>query len=310
MKVSSIIVAEGKCLDISLCLSSANQIANEIVIIDIGIDNVVLAKIKSEFPNIKFKKLDKPEYVELIRQESFKYAQHPWILLLDPDEYLSPDLVRYIQQLDEITLKEHTHFKIPRQNYIFGKWMAHSRWWPDYQIRLFLKDNISWPIQLHAQPVLTGKCFIIPAFENEKLEMNARTLVHHNYANVIEYLDKAERYAGIEAQEIVNSGHDFTVIEAMRKATSEFISRFFADKGYKDGMHGFILALLQMFYYVLVFIYYWERKGYPEISTPTAIKASEQLFIKSSKEVFYWLSRDKIVRGKDAFVANLKSKLL
>lgn len=310
MELTALIVAEGECPDIGLTLSSVSEITKEILLIDIGIESAVKKDIIAKYPAIRLEMMERPEYVELIRQPSFQLVHSPWILLLDPDEYLSPDLIRYLKEMDEDVVTNHTHFKIPRQNYIFGKWIAHSRWWPDYQIRLFRKDSIDWPPKLHAQPVLTGSGYIIPAFENEKVEMNARTIVHHNYTSIVQYLDKAMRYAKVEAQEIIDSEKELTLLDACRRATSEFISRFFADKGYKDGAHGFVLAILQMFVSILVFLYVWEKRGYPEMTTTTLIRGIDQLFIKTSKEIFYWLNRERITKGAEALISTIRSKLL
>ncbi len=310
MDISALVVAEGPCPDIHLTISSVSELAKEVVIIDIGLDPETKKRIKTDHPNVRFFWLEKPEFVELIRQKSLEFTVNPWVLLLDPDEYLSPDLVRYLKALDSEIVEGHTHFKIPRQNYMFGKWIAHSRWWPDYQIRLFQKDAIQWPPKLHAQPILQGKGYIIPAFENEKLEMNARTIVHHNYTSILQYLEKNVRYARVEAEEIVQSNAEFTIVDATRRATSEFISRFFADKGYKDGIHGFVLAFLQAFYSILIFLDVWEKRGYPEASQTTVLRGADQLFVKTSKEVFYWLRRDRLAKGRDALVNRIRSKLL
>ncbi len=310
MDISALVVADGPCPDIHLTLSSVSELAKETIIIDIGIDPDTKQKIKNDYPNARFFRLDKPEFVEIIRQQTLDYTSHPWVMLLDPDEYLSPDLVRYFKEIEEDIIADHTHFKIPRQNYIFGKWISHSRWWPDYQVRLFMKDSIEWPPKLHAQPILKGKGYIIPAFENEKLEMNARTIVHHNYTSVLQYLEKNIRYAKVEAQEIIDTGSEYTILDAMRKATSEFISRFFADKGYKDGIHGLVLALLQTFYSFLVFLDVWEKQGYQEVSQTTVLRGADQFFVKTSKEIFYWLQRDRLSKGKDALVSRIRSKLL
>ncbi|HNS95281.1 MAG TPA: hypothetical protein PKG71_04925, partial [Candidatus Woesebacteria bacterium] len=109
---------------------------------------------------------------------------------------------------------------------------------------------------------------------------------------------------------IIDAEGEFTLVDATRKATSEFISRFFADKGYKDGAHGFVLALLQAFYYILVFLNVWERQGYKNTTQYTVLKATDQFFVKTSKEVFYWLKREKLSKGKDALMNRLRSKLL
>ncbi len=308
MQISSIIVAEGTCPDISLTLSSATDVSAEVILIDIGLDPATRIQVENSRPDLKIINLNKPEYVELIRQETLAHANHEWVLLLDPDEYLSPELVKLIR---ESTIEEgYTHLKIPRQNYIFNKWISHSRWWPDYQIRLFKKDCITWPKTLHAQPELTGKGFIVGAFEDQKLEMRACAIVHHNYTSILQYLEKAIRYARVEATELVTKDDHYTILDACKRATSEFVSRFFADKGYKDGAHGLVLALLQVFYNLLVYMFVWEKKGYPEVTQTNLMKSTTQLFITTSKEILYWMSREKITRGPEKVMNWLKRQVM
>jgi (heptosyl)LPS beta-1,4-glucosyltransferase len=306
MESSAIIVADGLCPDIHLTISSARAIAKEIILVDIGIDIAIRRKLQQEYDDITIKKMDRPDFVELIRQETFSFAKYDWVLLLDPDEYLSPDLIRYIQALNPESIASHTHFKIPRQNYIFGKWISHSRWWPDYQVRLFRKDSVQWPQILHAQPLITGKGYVIPAFENEKVEMNARTIVHHNYTGIIHYLEKATRYARVEAEDILSQKKEFTLLDATRRATSEFISRYFAEKGYRDGAHGFVLAILQMFYCILVFAFVWEKNGYKDVSPISLQKSTNQIFLSTSKEIIYWMRREKLIKGIWTMVSRMR----
>ncbi len=308
MQITSLIVAEGACPDIHLTIGSVKDISMEIVIVDIGMDPAVRKQIASDHPTIVWQNMDKPEYVELIRQRTFELAGYPWILLLDPDEYLSPGLVTFIKQTNEDQIS--SYFRFPRQNYIFGKWIAHSRWWPDYQIRLFKKDSINWPTTLHAQPTLIGNGYLVGAFEDEKLEMSASAIVHHNYTNVSQYLEKAIRYARVEAEGMSVHEEQYTLVDACKKATSEFISRFFSDQGYKDGMHGFALALLQMFYSLLVYLFFWEMNGYPPVPQIQILRSVKQLFVTTSKEMYYWLHRSKLVKGMEGVVSRLKSRAM
>ena len=308
MQITTLIVAEGNCPDIHLTLGCAKEVSMEIVIVDIGVDKEVRKKISTESPAIVWKEMEKPEYVELIRQLTFKLASCPWILLLDPDEYLSPGLVTFIKQTNEDQVN--SYFRFPRQNYIFGKWIAHSRWWPDYQIRLFKKDSINWPTTLHAQPTLIGNGYLVGAFEDEKLEMNASAIVHHNYTNITQYLEKAIRYARVEAEGMSATDEQYTIVDACKKATAEFISRFFSDKGYKDGMHGLALALLQMFYSLLVYLFFWEKNGYPPAPQVQIMRAIKQLFVTTSKEMYYWLHRSKLVKGMEGALTRFKARVM
>jgi (heptosyl)LPS beta-1,4-glucosyltransferase len=183
-------------------------------------------------------------FAELIREDLKSFAKEEYILFVDHDEVIPPSLKNFILE----NYKKYDYMSIPRKNIIFNKWIKHSRWWPDYQIRLIKKDKVFWEkdIDIHKQPELKGKGLIIEA--KEELAM-----IHYNYQNIDEYITKALHYAKQEANQIVRKNKKFSLSQALSLSISEFVSRYYADEGYKDGMHGFVLATLQMFYFFLVF---------------------------------------------------------
>ena len=110
-------------------------------------------------------------------------------------------------------------------------------------------------------------------------------ITHYNYKNIDEYFSKFTRYAKAEAY---NSQH-LTLNETIKKSVSEFISRYFANNGYKDGMHGFTLAIFQMFYPLLVYFYFWETKKYIEKDEASLPIKSQQFFKQGFIEINHWL---------------------
>ncbi len=73
----------------------------------------------------------------------FTKANHEWILNLDADEQVTPELADEITQT--ISQEQTANgYLIPRKNIIFGKWIEHTNWYPDYQLRLLkrLKENL------------------------------------------------------------------------------------------------------------------------------------------------------------------------
>ncbi|MDO9028473.1 MAG: hypothetical protein Q7U68_06405 [Candidatus Roizmanbacteria bacterium] len=199
---------------------------------------------------------------------------------MDPDEIVPPGLKTIIQS----QLTSYDYFKIPRKNIIFGRWIRHSRWWPDYQIRLFKKDKVVWPKIIHRQPKVTGNGYTVEAREE-------LALLHHNYQNIDEYLSKFRRYAKYEAKEIYDSKMDLTFSSAIQKALNELISRYFAGEGYKDGSQGLVLAFLQMFYYLIVYFYFLEMKKF---KIDGEIK-EEEFFRKGLKETLYWKKKKSLI---------------
>ncbi len=186
-KISTIIVAKGNPRHLVEAVQSVNEWVEEIVVVDLGIESIVKTKLKI-FPKISFKTLKKDvPYVELIREEVKKYAKNDWLLYLDPDEILPSTLAKKLMSTNGID-----YVSIPRKNIIFGKWLKHSRWWPDYQVRFFKKNSVTWPKVIHQQPETSGKGIFFDAREEFSIQ-------HFNYETLDEYIDKARRYAKSEA---------------------------------------------------------------------------------------------------------------
>src|SRR3990167_11474658 len=251
--ITAIIVAKDFPPHIFETVESTKDIADETVILDIGLHQEIIEKLK-DTRNIRIItiKNDIP-YVELIREESKSYAKTQYVLFLDPDEVIPPTLAKKILQ----EYKKYDYISMPRKNIIFGKWMEHARWWPDHQIRLFKKDSVIWHQKLHAKPTVHGNRLTLDAQEN-------LAITHHNYENITEYLMKMIRYAKSDASE--KSKTEYQLSDGLKDGLNEFISRYFAGEGYKDGMHGFVLSFLQLMYYPLFYFYFWEMKKYETVN--------------------------------------------
>lgn len=281
---SAVIVIKDCPEHIFKTLDSVRSFVDEVVIGDIGIDAELLEKLK-KIENIKIVTVTKKvPYVELIREELHGQAKGDYILVLDPDEIVPSALATLL----ESAVGKYDYVKVPRKNIIFGKWIEHSRWWPDYQVRFFRKGAVTWPTVLHAQPKVEGSELLI-----DPKEENA--LVHYNYKDLDEYLLKAPRYAKAEAVETLRSAQSDTGAQGdtsftyfSKKALSEFIGRYFADDGYKDGMHGFVLAFLQMMYYFLVYFYVWELGGRKEVDQKSLLQGALQFFSDALYEISFW----------------------
>ncbi|KKP67825.1 MAG: Glycosyl transferase family 2 [Candidatus Roizmanbacteria bacterium GW2011_GWA2_35_19] len=284
-KISAIIVVKDNPPYIFKTVDSILDFVSEIVIVDIGIENSLSEKLKKN----KLIKLVKIQgtvpYVEKIREKTKELASYEHILFLDPDEVVQPELKKIILE----NYLKYDYFKIPRKNIIFGRFIKHSRWWPDYQIRFFKKNSVKWPLIIHRQPKVLGKGFEVEAKES-------LSLLHYNYQNLDEYLSKAKRYAKYEAKEFASENQVVSFSQTVRRSLNEFISRYFAGEGYRDGVEGFVLAFLQMFYYFLVYFYYLETKEFK-----SSEKINEEEFFRIGlKESLHWKKKksikDKIVK--------------
>lgn len=281
--LSAVIVAKNNPSKIFQTIESIQSIVSEILIIDIGLDYSISEKLKT-ITQIKIIPWKNPaHFIELIRQEIFDLAHSDYILYMDPDEMLTEELAALIQS----NFEKYDFISIPRKNIIFERWIQHARWWPDYQVRVFNRKKVTWPKTLHAQPETQGTGLTLDAQEN-------LAIVHYNYLNLDEYMVKMTRYAKSEAQKKVELKEELTLKTTVQKSLSEFMSRFFADKGYKEGMHGFTLSFLQMMYYFLVYFYYWEAQKYPSINTNELVDESHTFFKQGLKETTFWVQNESI----------------
>lgn len=202
-------------------------------------------------------------YVEPARNEALAAAQHEWILLLDADEVITPELQKLIGATTDKA--SHDAYFVARKNIIFGAWVQHTGWWPDYVLRLFKNGTVSWSDEIHAVPVVRGTTGYLPAKESA-------AIVHYNYGSVSEFVERLDRYTTIQAQE---KRHDTQKIVSEEQAwqvfADEFARRFFAEKGYKDADHGLFLSFLQAFSEVVVAAKTWEHASFPRSKNTTQL---------------------------------------
>lgn len=297
-KISGVMVVKNNPRYLFESLTSILDLVSELIIIDIGIDKNIKLKLQT-VKKVKIITIKKEvAYVELIRQESKQFASYDYILFIDPDEKWPPALKKLIKS----DLNNYDYFLIPRKNFIFGKWIKHSRWWPDYQIRIFKKDRLFWPKELHRQPKISGKGFRVEAKEN-------LAIIHYNYENIDQFFSKMTRYAKAEAKSLIKKNKSLTVQETIKKSVSELISRYFAFEGFRDGVHGFVLAVLQMFYPFLVYFYYWEQKKYQGLLKEEPYFQINDFFRQGLKETNYWLTEKKLLKGISRFKRRIENIL-
>lgn len=275
MKITGITIIKRRPDHIYACLASLDKLADEIMVVDIGMDSSLKEEIR-KMKKVTLIEEDHVEYVELIRERVKNKAKHEYVFFLDADEELSSSLIEELKKID----KKYGVIKIPRKNMVFGSWVQHSRWWPDYQVRLFKKNALIWPTNIHAQPVIKG-------IEYELAPEEKNAILHHNYDSIDDFITRMMRYAKVEASEKIDGKKEYHLKEATQAAISEFVGRYFAGEGYKDGMLGFTLAMLQLFYSFLVYFYYWEKRKYSADIEEPAINI-KRFFAQGLTEVIYW----------------------
>ena len=276
-------------------IASVKDLADEIVVVDMESDDgtaEVAKKLGAKVFNHK-----RTGYVEPARNFGIEKATNSWVLILDADEEIPVKLAQKIKQI--VKNPKADYFRIPRKNIVFGKWLKHSRWWPDYNIRLFKKGSVTWNEVIHMVPMTAG----IGADIEEKEEL---AIIHHNYDSIEQYIERMNRYTTLHALLRVKEGYKFNWKDLIVKPSNEFLSRYFFGEGYKDGLHGLALSLLQAASELSLYLKIWQKEKFTD-STPE-VRDVITTMREEEKDLHYWQS-DAIYKESGKFVDRIRRKL-
>ncbi len=297
-KISVVINTRNEEKNLPRAINSVKNLADEIVVVDMESEDATVSIAKKAGAKVFSHK--KTGYVEPARNFAISKATGDWVLILDADEEISTDLGKKIKQVST-DKKSSDYYRVPRKNIVFGKWLKHSRWWPDYNIRLFKKGSVIWSEIIHSVPETHGIGADLP-------DQERYAIIHHHYSTVSQYLERMFNYTTIQAKEQVSSGYVFTWHDLIRRPTGEFLSRFFAGEGYKDGVHGLALSLLQAFSELIVVVKVWEIQKLRDEELNT--REIDKTFAQVEVELDYWLEKSKIRKYSlsDKFFRKLLTK--
>lgn len=278
-KISIVINTLNEEKNLSRAIASVKSLADEIVVVDMesGDNTVEIAKKLGA----KVYSHKKTGYVEPARNFAIGKATGEWVLILDADEELPKSLVSKLKEV--VKNSKADYFRLPRKNIIFGKWIKHSRWWPDFNIRFFRKGFVSWNEVIHGVPMTQGKGGEIEGKENY-------AIIHYHYNSLDEYLERLVRYTSIQSKLLMENGYVFSWTDLIKKPLGEFLGRYFAGQGYKDGIHGLALGFLQAFSELVLYLRIWEKQGFRE--EELSHKEIKNEFGKAMKDVSWWIRKE------------------
>ena len=293
-KISVVINTLNEEKNLPRAISSIKNFADDIVVCDMQSDDNTI-KVAEDLGALVFEH-KRTGYVEPARNFAISKASGEWVLILDADEEVPAKLREKLRLL--ATNPQADYYRIPRKNIVFGSWLKHSRWWPDFNIRFFKKGKVSWNEVIHSVPMTIGKGMDLPQEED-------LAIIHYNYSSVEDYLERMNRYTTIQSKNLIEEGHKFIWKDLVKKPLSEFLSRYFGGEGYKDGLHGLALSLLQAFSELILYIKVWQSEKFlPQATTPEEV---EKEFRQATNEIDWWLT-DTAIKSRD-FVASIPHRI-
>jgi glycosyltransferase involved in cell wall biosynthesis len=229
MTISICIICFNEEKNIRRCLDSCTW-ADEIIVVD-SMSQDKTATIAREYTDMVYQR-EWPGYLE---QKSFALskADGVWILSLDADEEISAYLRDEI--LTEIRKPEAKDgYRIPRRSFYQGRWINHSGFYPDKQLRLFRSDKGRW----------TG------GRVHEKVEMKGTVgelksdILHYPYKGVISgQLQTVNAFSSLFAQDMYEKGKRYRLLLLVLRPVLKFLEVYVIKFGFLDGLAGFVIAV-------------------------------------------------------------------
>lgn len=237
--------------NISKCLNSLKDFADEVVVVD-GSSADKTAEIAKKY-GAKVIKTSNKKMFHKNKNLAIANCKSNWILLLDADERVSRELTLEIKKTIRSNPNENG-FWISRKNWFLGGFILKGGVYPDRVIRLFKRGTARLPeVSVHEQLKVTG--------ETGRLKND---LIHFADPSFSRYLQRSDRYSSLSAQQlaIIDPGKGFYTIfiYLFFKPLITFINIFIRHQGYRDGFRGFIWALFSSSQHYLTYSKYWQIK--------------------------------------------------
>lgn len=231
--LAAVLIVKNEADNLRACLASLDGLVDEIVILDSGSQDDTPA-IAAEFGARFFVNTAWPGFGRQ-RRLAQSHVQSEWVLWLDADERLTPELKAAIAAVMASPAGD-TIYSIPRLSWVFGRFIRHSGWYPDRVLRLYPR-------------ALTG---YNEALVHEKVEVRANMkivnlhgdLLHFTYRDLEHYLVKSAGYARAWADQRTARGKKGSLGQGLVHAIGCFLKMYLLKAGFLDGKQGLLLAIL------------------------------------------------------------------
>lgn len=239
-------IVRNEASNVAACLESCQSLADEIVIVDSGSDDNT-AEIARQIPKVRFFEHKVWHGFGLQRRAAQEHIQAKWVFWIDADERVTPELAASIRkvihddgdgELDVNTGRPRGPrlYSVNRLSWVFGRFIRHSGWHPDWVIRLYQTDTTQYSDDAVHEHVMKP--------ENATIVKLQGNLLHYTYRDLKHYLVKSAQYASLWAQQRETRGKRASLSQGVIHAFGCFLKMYVLKAGFLDGRQGLLLALL------------------------------------------------------------------
>lgn len=253
-QISAVVITYNEEDKIERALLSLQKVSDEIVVVDSYSSDAT--------PQICYRYTDRFiqrswEGYRVQKQFATEQASHEWILNLDADEMLSPDLTQEILHWKN-ERSTYSGYLLPRKTFFMGKWITHTTWYPDCQLRLFRRSSGSWK---------GGRVHESFRVDGPTGRLNGE-IYHYTYSSFSEYLQQLENFSSLAAQDYFDRGKKVTWFQICFDPAAIFLKNYFFRLGFMDGIPGLCVSMLASVSTLFKYLKLWELQSNVEPYLP------------------------------------------
>jgi hypothetical protein len=195
-------------------------------------------------------------------------ASHDWLLLLDADEVVTPELAHSIRAAleergapDRVGVMEGPDgYRVNRLTYHLGRWIRHGDFFPDWKLRLFRRSQARWRGRdPHGRIDVEGP---VEALSGE--------LLHYSYRDLADQIERVQVFSDQASAALAEEGIPFRLHRLLLRPPARFLRGYVLRRGFLDGLPGLVIAVASAFYVFLKYAKLWERTRIARDGIPRA----------------------------------------
>jgi glycosyltransferase involved in cell wall biosynthesis len=226
------------------CLASA-AFADDVVVLDSGSTDRTVELARARGARV-FSEPFRGHVAQ--KNRAIELARHPWVLALDADEEVTPQLRAAIERALEGDAAACAGYALARKTCYAGRFIEHGGWWPEWRVRLFDRARARWGGEdPHDRIVADGAIARLDG-----------ALHHYAYRDIAHHLEKVNRYTSTMAAGLAARGVKFGAGQLLLHPPAHFLKMYVVRRGFLDGWRGFVLATIGAFYTFLKYAKLWE----------------------------------------------------
>ena len=242
-KLTVTVITRNEAANIEAALASVAW-ADEIVVVDAESTDGTVGIARQRSARVEVRPW--PGY-SAQKNHAASLASNDWILSLDADERVSPELASEIQSLLRAE-PAHRGYRVPRISHYLGRWIRGTDWYPDYQLRLYDRRAGQW----NGRPV------------HESVALNAEPgrlsndLQHYPYRDISHHLQTIDRYTTLAADQMRAEGRRPSIAGILLHSWFAFVRNYILRGGFRNGSAGVVVSILNSYYVFLKLAKAWQ----------------------------------------------------